>query len=257
MPRLVFGLALFLTLSVLTTAAIACGDDDDKADVKPEKEAAFIPVTGEGKVTGQPDVAVLSLSMTALTDDVSGAFEGVQGATQKVMDFLKTAGVNEKDIQTTGFSISPESQYNPQTGVSTPLGIRVTNSLTVKMRDLTKVGATVNEIVTLGGSLVQFGGVSFAIDDPAPLQQQARDKALVDAKAKAAQMAAGLGLTLGQPVFAAEGSFDVFRLCGRTNEPSLGQSTFARPQTGGGDEAGFAAGTLEIAATIQVCYAAE
>lgn len=256
MPRLVFGLALFLTLSVLTTAAIACGDDDDKAEVQPQKETAFIPVTGEGKVTGQPDVAVLSLSMTSRTDDVSGAFGDVQGATQKVMDSLKAAGVNEKDIQTAGFSISPESQYDPQTGVSTPLGIRVTNSLTVKMRDLTKVGATVNEIVTLGGSLVQFGGVSFAIDDPAPLQQQAREKALVDAKAKAAQMAAGLGLTLGQPVFAVEGSFDVFRLCGRTTDPSLDRYAPAPlPKTGGG--AGFAAGTLEIAATIQVCYAAE
>lgn len=260
MRRTTAAALLLLPLLALLVVTACDGDDDDDANgggtpaPQEQRLITFIPVTGEGRATGRPDVAYMSFSVTTRAEAVSTAFNQVQDATDRAIQAIEAAGVDAADITTTDFSIYPENEYNPETGEAKFLGYRVRNSVVVKLRALDKAGALVNQIVTIGGNLVEFSAVNFAIDDRTPLQQEAREEALADAKAKAEQTAEGMGLTLGRPIFVIEGSADVFRLCGQTDQPAPGIATpYALPSTG----TGFSAGSLEISTTVQVCYQAE
>lgn len=152
-----------------------------------------ITVNGFGKIVGNNDIAVTSIGFSNTSKDVAQA----QLDNKKVMDQvymdLKKMGVEEKDLQS-NYTIYPDYNYTQDKGQELK-GYRVSNSLTVKIRDLSKI----SDILALAGKYgaTEVSGLSFTIDDPENLKLQARDKALVDAKAKAAKLAAALGVRLG------------------------------------------------------------
>jgi uncharacterized protein len=161
-------------------------------------------VTGEGKVTVVPDVAVLGVGVEAQADTVAQAQNDAATAMNAMKSELASRGVADKDITTQYFSIYPVRTYAPDTGEEKLTGYRVTNMLTVKVRKVEDTGTIIDAVAKAGGNYIRIDNISFTVDDPIPSQKEARDKALVDARDKAKQIADKAGLKLGDPTFISE-----------------------------------------------------
>lgn len=154
-----------------------------------------ITVTGEGKVSAVPDIASLSFGMqTGRQQTAQVAMEKLSASMNAVIEAVKQAGIEEKDIRTEYLSLSPAYDWTEQGQV--PKGFEASQSLLVKVRDLTKIGPVLSAATTAGAN--QVGGISFTIDDPEELKREAREEAIAQAKEKAQALAGDLGVTLGK-----------------------------------------------------------
>jgi hypothetical protein len=165
-------------------------------------EPQGLSVSGEGRASAAPDVAVLGLGVSAKASTVDAANSQAQEAMSDLLDSLEANGVQEKDIQTTSFSIHPEYDYRNDEQVLT--GYRVSHMLQVKVRDIDKAGEVIDDAVEAGGDLLQVQSISFTIDDTTALRSEAREEAVTDAQAKAEELATLAGVTLGDPTYITE-----------------------------------------------------
>jgi uncharacterized protein YggE len=164
-----------------------------------------LSVSGEGKVKGTPDVAIVSLGIEAQETTVAAAQREAASAMDKVMKALKGDGVADKDIQTTQFSIYPVRRWIEKEEKEVIVGYRVTNMVTAKIRQIDKTGDVIDDVAEAGGNLTRIQDIGFTIDDPIPYYKQAREKAVQDAAAKAKQLADLAGVRLGKPLYISEG----------------------------------------------------
>lgn len=155
-----------------------------------------ITISGEGKVVAIPDIATIQLGLNTEKKSVAEAQKENTAKMNELNKQLKAQGVDAKDIQTSNYSIYP--QYDWNNGRQTLRGYQVSQTVTVKIRNLDKVGDIVSAAGTLG--LNQVGGLSFDIDEPEVLRQQARIKALENAREKAKALADIMGVKLGKVV---------------------------------------------------------
>jgi uncharacterized protein YggE len=161
-------------------------------------------VTGEGEVTVTPDLAVLSLGVEAQADTVAQAQSEASTAMGAVISELNARGIENKDIQTQFFNISPSRRWDPETGEEELTGYQVTNIVTVKVRNVENTGAIIDAVAAAGGNYIRINSIEFTVDDPAPYQKEARDKALADAREKAEQIADTTDVSLGKPTYVNE-----------------------------------------------------
>lgn len=206
-----------------------------------------ITVSGEGKATGQPDIAILSLGISTLRPTVAEARNEAASTMQKVIDSVKGNGVAEKDIQSAQYSIYPEYDYSIVASQKL-LGYRITNTVTIKVRDIDKTSDVLDGATAAGGDLTQVQGISFTIDEPDALRDQAREDAVNDAKARAQRLADTAGVKLGDPISITEGS---------VSSPVPMRDALL----GGAAEANTATpiqpGEMDIDLTVQVVFAIE
>ena len=124
-----------------------------------------------------------------------------------VLNAVRAAGVRDDDIKTTSFQIQPITVYRKITMDSVRetqpeiLGYRVTNQATATIRDLDAVGPVIDAAAEAGDDTIRINGIGFSVDDPKPLEVQARGLAVEDAIAKAEQIARAANVSLGKPVF--------------------------------------------------------
>jgi len=163
-------------------------------------------VTGTGTVAVVPDVAILRLGVEAQAATVTEAQSDAAAAMTEVMSVLSANGVAEKDIQTQWYSIYPVRKWIDDTNEQITIGFRVTNTVTAKIRDISKVGAVIDAVAEAGGDLTRIEGISFTVDDPEAYYDQAREEAILDAMAKAEKIASIANVTLGKPVYISESS---------------------------------------------------
>jgi uncharacterized protein YggE len=163
-------------------------------------------VTGEGKVTVVPDVAVLNVGVEAQSDTVAQAQNDAAAAMNAIKSELASRGIADKDITTQYFSIYPARSYVPDTGEEKLTGYRVTNMLTVKVRKVEDTGNIIDAVAKAGGNYIRIDSISFTVDDPIPYQKEAREKALANARDKAKEIADNAGLKLGEPTYINETS---------------------------------------------------
>lgn len=164
-------------------------------------------VNGEGKLTVAPDIATLSLGIQAQADAVAQAQSDAASAMDRVMKALAASGVADKDIQTQNFSITQVTRWDDRTQQQIVIGYSVSNTVVAKLRELDRVGATIDAVAAAGGDLTRVNDISFSIDDPTAYQKDARDKAMVDAKNKGEQLASLAGVKLGPPTYISESSY--------------------------------------------------
>lgn len=159
-------------------------------------------VTGEGKITAIPDVAQFSFSViTEGGNDLAKLQTENVTKMNKAIDFIKSKGVETKDITTRAFSVQPRYQNNICTsmGICPPpqiVGYTVHQSVEVKARKFDHLGELVGGVVQQGAN--EVSQLNFVTDDPSTLQTQARQKALKDATEKAEAMASAGGFKLGR-----------------------------------------------------------
>ena len=161
-------------------------------------------VTGVGRMTAAPDIATISGGVEAVAKTVPEALGMAAEAMDALMKALTARGIDERDIQTTRFSIYPEYQYDRDKDRSELVGYRVNNQISVAIRNLDQVGMVIDDMVGAGGDLARFNGIHFGLDDPKPLEVEARKLAVEDMTAKAMQLADNAGVSLGDLVFISE-----------------------------------------------------
>ena len=169
-----------------------------------------IQVIGHGEMLAVPDIATFSFSVSAKKATVADAQAEVTTKANALTAYLKGQGIDEKDIKTTDYSIQPHYEYqsaacpavapNAGTAVYCPpgrqtlTGYDVSQSTTIKVRDTAKAGDLLAGVGSKGATNVS--GLNFTFDDPSVPQQEARDKAIADAKEKAKKLSKELGVSL-------------------------------------------------------------
>ncbi len=206
-------------------------------------------VSGEGTVTVVPDIALLSLGVEAQADTVAVAQGQAATAMAAVTTELDRAGVDDKDIKTTQFSIYPVRRWSDEKQQEILIGYRVTNTVTVKVRRVDEVGGIIDAVTIAGGDLIRINSISFTVDDPADYKVEARDKAMADAQAKASQLAELSDVKLGRPVYINEsgGAMPVARSF--FAEAAMGMAPPPPTQ--------ISPGETEIRLSVQVVYGIE
>ncbi len=177
----------------------------------PSSQTAVYPfdavvVTGSGVASGAPDFAQLSLAVSVTDDSVAQARDAAAETMKDVRAALKRQRLLDSDIGTSHFRIHPEYEYGPDGREQ--VGYTVRNGLSVKVRDSDKVAAVIDSAVAAGGDYLVFNNIGFSFSDPSELEKQAREAAVKDMGAKAAQLAEFSGRELGDLKVVSEGIFD-------------------------------------------------
>src|SRR6266481_3536857 len=158
---------------------------------------ATISVTGEATVSVPPDLAQVDGGVTSEAKTAREASEANNAAMGKVLQALKGAGIEEKDVQTSRLSLQPQSAPN-RTGPSAISGYRASNRVTIRVRDVTKVANVIDTLVGAGAN--EIGGINFVVSQASKLLDEARERAVADARRKAEIYARAAGVTLGEPL---------------------------------------------------------
>jgi uncharacterized protein YggE len=162
---------------------------------------AAISVTGEASVSVPPDLAQVDGGVTSDGKTAREASDTNNAAMGKVLLALKGAGIDEKDYQTSRLSLQP--QYAPnRSGPSPVVGYRASNRVTIRVRDITKVANVIDVLVGAGAN--EVGGINFMVSQASKLLDDAREKAVADARRKADIYAKAAGVTLGEPLSISE-----------------------------------------------------
>jgi len=163
-------------------------------------------VNGQGEVTVDSDIALLRLGVESQEASVSEAQSKAAAAMDKLTKALQDGGVDKKDIQVQHFSIQKVSRWDRDTEKEIIIGYRVSNTVLAKIREVEKTGTIIDAATAAGGDLTRIDSISFSVDDPSEYYEEARGKAMKDAKAKAEQLAELGGVKLGKPSYISEGS---------------------------------------------------
>lgn len=177
----------FLLAAAFTVLALAA----------PAQEAPrAITVSGEGEVSAVPDMAIVTVGAQSEADTAAEALSATSAAVAAALEVLEAAGVEGRDIQTSGISLSPRMVW-PSDGNGAPRieGYVASNQLTVRVRDLAGLGAVLDAVVSSGANTL--GGVAFTLSDPAAARDDARRAAVADARARAALYAEAAEVPLG------------------------------------------------------------
>lgn len=174
-------------------------------------------VTGQGIVNAKPDLSTVSLGVFTQADTVNAAMTSAAAAMNKVINSIKSNGIQDKDIATSQFSIQPiygqstRPQDKPYPGYEQPVivGYSVNNNVNVKIRDLDRVGEIIDEAASAGGNATRIQNISFSIENTDAALKQARDLAVKDAQARASQLVTGVGMKLGRAVYINESSYNL------------------------------------------------
>ncbi|MBU3896037.1 SIMPL domain-containing protein [Patescibacteria group bacterium] len=159
----------------------------------PGSEPRYITVSGEGQVYASPDIALVSFGITKNGTDIAKLSSKVNETMNAIISDLKDLGIEDKDIQTTQYSINPYYDY-PEYSKRILSGYDITQSINVKIRDFSKISQAFVVATDAGANLVN--DLYFSIDNPEEFNQQAREKAIAQAKEKAQNIASASGLKL-------------------------------------------------------------
>lgn len=202
-PHKIFPKGLKLILLIIFLLFLLALTVSEGIEIKDKlKIKGKITFSGQGKAVGIPDIALVSLSVITENMEAKKAMDENAKAMNDVIKFVKEYGIDEKDIKTSQYSLSP--QYDWIEGKRVFRGYQLTSTLTVKIRNLEKIGEIIDGAVSRGVN--QVGNIQLTIDDLEKLREEARTKAIENAKEKAESVARNTGLKLGDIVnFTEEG----------------------------------------------------
>jgi uncharacterized protein len=203
--------------------------------------SAVISVTGEATVSVAPDQAQIDGGVTSEAKTAREASDANNAAMGKVLLALKGAGIEEKDFQTSRLSLQPQSAPNRTgSGPATIVSYRASNHVTVRLRDVAKLASLLDTMVAAGAN--DIGGINFVVSNASKLLDEARERAVADARRKAEIYARAAGVTLGTPLSISEegGPGPVFRAKMAVSMPAA---------------APVAAGEETLAVTVNVSWA--
>ena len=202
-----------------------------------------ITISGEGKVTAAPNIATTEIGLVTEKKDVSSAQKENTEKMNKLIAAVKSTGLEDKDIQTTQYQIYPKYDYSA--GKSNIIGYTVSQSVTVKIRDLSKISTVLAKAGEAGAN--QVSSPTFTIDEPESLRAQAREKALKNAREKAETLAKMLGVKILKVA-----SFSEYNQSQPL--PLYARSAEAFDMGGGAPAPDIQTGTMDVNVGVNVVY---
>lgn len=201
-----------------------------------------ISVSGEGQVFAVPDMATITLGVSAQAKEAAAAMDETSAVTAAILDRLAAFEIDARDVQTSDLTLDP-IWADRQSSMDTPRinGFESSNRLTVAVRDLDQLGDVLGAVLSDGAN--RLSGLSFGMQDPAPLLAEARRAAVADAMARAQVYAEAAGLRLGPVLSISEGGVSYPR-----PEMALSMRAEAVP---------VARGETGISATVNMVFALE
>ncbi len=204
---------LFAALAIAITPIACAGEGAAQGDIMNAHPNSIQPettlnISAESTIMAEPDIAFLTAGVESEAKTAQAAMSANARAMNGVFDALKKAGVARKDMQTSNFSLHPRYDYiksitGSNSGQRRLAGYTVSNQLTVKVRDLDNLGATMDALVNAGGNT--FSGIRFALDNDKGVRDQARSEAMKEALAKAELYASAAGYKVARIVTISEG----------------------------------------------------
>lgn len=163
-----------------------------------------ISVTGTGHVEATPDMATLSLGVTSEADEAAKAMSQTSDAVARILERLTGMGLEQRDVQTERLTLNPVWSNQPETKPqrSEITGYVASNIVRVRVRDMEALGGILDAVVADGANA--FNGLSFGMQEPDALADEARKQAVADARAKAELLAQTAGVTLGKVISIAD-----------------------------------------------------
>lgn len=253
------GYLIFLLILglVLATFAFAYSYFVSARNESGEISQRQINVSGEGKVTVRPDIATFTAAVVTQAMKVQDAQSENTRRSNEVLAFLKSSGVEEKDLKTVGYHIIPQYQFDsrpciqiyPSPCPQNPpriVSYEVRHTVEVKVRDLNKVDDLLAGVVDKGAN--EVSSINFRVDDEAKVLAEARKKAIEDATAKAEVLADDLDIRLTRIVAFSEGGgpiFPRFEALGKGGDAGFG-GALPTPQVEPGEQ--------EIQSFVNIVY---
>jgi uncharacterized protein YggE len=179
--------------ALLAVAPLAPALAQDAAPQMIAQPSAQISVTGTGTVLAAPDMATITLGVTQTADTAKGAMDQTNTELARVLENLKAAGIEGRDLQTSGLSLQPT--WDAATNTPSTNSFTASNQLTVTVRALASLGSVLDAAVKDGANTLN--NVQFGVADPAPLLDEARLRAVADARQRANVMVNAAGVRLG------------------------------------------------------------
>lgn len=196
------GVVALAALALLAAAALGPARGPGAAQAaEGASDRDYVEVSGSGEVRVVPDVAVLALGVYREAGTAAQAHGEAAAAAQAVAAALRVAGVDERDVQTSGVSIQPRYAER-EAGAPRLAGYAAEVTLAVTVRRLDRAGAVIDRAVAAGANRVH--GWSLTVSDPAAARRQALERAYADARARAEALARAAGLRLLGPVWVVE-----------------------------------------------------
>lgn len=189
--RSILILTSLLVASVVLSACAPAGT----AVSTPAAERKLITVVGQGEAKGNPDQARVNVGVDVFEPEVSQAVEKNEATIKAIMEALAGLGIAQEDIQTSNYSLYAEQRYGDQ-GAEGISGYRVSNQVSVTIRDIARVSEVLEEVINAGANNIY--GVEFILSETAALESQARENALSDAEKRASELAQMSGVELGE-----------------------------------------------------------
>ncbi|MBI1416563.1 MAG: DUF541 domain-containing protein [Limimaricola sp.] len=202
--------------------------------------ARTISVTGEGQSAAKPDMAAIRLGVSKDAPSASDAVAAMSADMAQVLAALKEAGIADIDLQTSGLSLNERYSRPDENGNTTLVGFTASTDLTVRVRDLDKLGSILDTVVRTGAN--RLNGISFDLQDPGPATDAARRAAVADGIARARLYAAAAGVTLGPLLTLDEAG-------GGSPTPVMMEARFAAAPVP------VAAGEVSVSASVQMTFA--
>lgn len=165
-------------------------------------DGTLLSVSATADAKRVPDVATISTGVVTQAPDANAAMRANAQQMDKVMTAIRAAGIGERDIQTSGISLNPNYRYT-ENQAPTIVGYQASNTVNVKVRDLSKLGKVLDTFVAQGAN--QVNGPSFEVDKPDEAYDEARVAAVKKAQARAQTYANALGLKVRRIVSISEG----------------------------------------------------
>ena len=167
-----------------------------------QADGTLLSVTAQAEASRVPDVATLSAGVVTQSADANTAMRDNAAQMDKVMAAIRKAGIAERDIQTSGINVHPQYRY-AENQPPTITGYQASNTVSLKVRDIGKLGQVLDALVASGAN--QVNGPGFEIDKPEAVYDEARREALKLAQARARMYASELGLRVRRIVSIDEG----------------------------------------------------
>ena len=156
----------------------------------------MISVTGEATISVAPDQAEIEAGVTSEAKTARAASDANNTTMGQVLLALKAADIDSKDVQTSRLSLQPETA--PNRNPPSIVGYRASNHVTVRLRDVLKVAGTIDMLVGAGATDIE--GINFMVSQASKLLDDARTRAVADARRKAEIYATAAGVSLGGPI---------------------------------------------------------
>ncbi|CAN5781608.1 SIMPL domain-containing protein [soil metagenome] len=209
-----------------------------------------IIVTGQGDVDVAPDLATVTTGVESQAATAEAALDATSAAMREVLEAMEAAGIERADIQTSQISLTPVWSDQPVPGPGRgredrpPMiaGYAASNLVTIRVRELARLGAVLDAVSRAGGNRIH--GIGFSLAEPRRYEDEARAAAVADARAKAELYASAAGVGLG-PVLAM-----------RETAP-LDRPFPMRAMAEAAMDVPVAEGTLTLTALVEIVYAIE